>query len=97
MLLDPANDVYYPINVTHKDGQLIIKDNAGNVRHVEKKSGLYNNICREYWFSGAGYAKTIYSSSDAVVHLIDGPLFYSQNAMTPWKNLAKKYIQHRRK
>ena len=97
MLLDPDNDVYYPINVTHKDGQLIIKDNAGNVRHVEKKLGLYNNICREYWFSGAGYAKTIYSSSDAVVHLIDGPLFYSQNAMTPWKNLAKKYIQHRRK
>lgn len=97
MLLDPDNNVYYPINVTQKGGQLTIKDEAGNVRHVEKKSGLYNNICREYWFSGTGYAKMIYSSSDAVVHLIDGPLFYSKNAMTPWKSLAKKYIQHRRK
>lgn len=89
--------MYYPLNVTNKNNQITITDKAGNVRHVEKTAGLYNNICREYWFSGAGLTKNIYSSSDAVVHLIDGPLFYSKSAMTPWKSLAKKYIQHRRK
>lgn len=97
MQLDADNDVYYPLNVTNKNNQITITDKAGNVRHVEKTAGLYNNICREYWFSGAGLTKSIYSSSDAVVHLIDGPLFYSKSAMTPWKSLAKKYIQHRRK
>ena len=62
------------------------------VRKVVKTDGLYNCICREYWYSGAGNAATTYQASDAVVHQIDGVLLAEE--MTPWKS---KLNQVRRK
>ena len=50
-----------------------------NKRHVITDGGLYNLMCREYWLSGKDEGRNINSASDAVVHLIDGPLFYDDS------------------
>lgn len=84
--LNPENKRFYSLQVTADDNNLSVVDQLGNVCHVLKQPGQYNNICREYWFSGTRLEnKQIYSTSDAVVHLIDGALFYDANQMTQWK------------
>ena len=78
---------FYGLESDNSNGQLTVKDVMGNVRHVTKKDGLYNNICREYWFNGSGNTARIFMASDAVVHQIDAPLFYEE--MTPWREKLK--------
>ena len=85
-LLNPANRRFFSVAVAADDDQLQVTDLLGNTRSVVKTStDLYNNTCREYWFSGSDINKQIYSVSDAVVHLIDGPLFYDASQLKPWK------------
>ena len=83
---------FFGLESDNSNGQLTVKDVMGNVRHVTKQEGLYNNICREYWFNGSGNTARIFMASDAVIHQIDAPLFYEE--MTPWreqlKNLRRK-------
>lgn len=86
MVLNAETNRYYPVAVDVSNKGLNITDLTGNVRKVVKNTGLYNNICREYWVSGSGYNKLLYTSADAVVHQIDGPLFYSNSQKTLWKN-----------
>jgi len=83
MKRNPETGRFYPIDVDYSNNQLTVTDVMGNKRHVIKTEGLYNQICREYWFQGSGNAATIFMASDAVVHQIDGPLLYEQ--MIPWK------------
>ena len=84
--LNPENKRFYSLQVTANDNDLSVVDQLGNTRHVLKGAGQYNNICREYWFSGTRVEnKQIYSTSDAVVHLIDGALFFDRNQQTSWK------------
>ena len=78
---------FFGLESDNSNGQLTVKDVMGNVRHVTKQDGLYNNICREYWFNGSGNTARIFMASDAVVHQIDAPLFYEE--MTPWRELLK--------
>lgn len=96
MMINPANGRFFPLTVTNQGDNLTIKDYLGNTASVIKTEGLYNNICREYWFSGTGSARTIYTASDAVVHLIDKPLYYSKTELSDWKNEAKKRFNRRR-
>ena len=79
---------FYPLTVNHEGGQMWVKDVFGNKRNVVKTDGLYNCICREYWYSGTGNAATTYQASDAVVHQIDGVLLAEE--MTPWKSKLNK-------
>jgi hypothetical protein len=90
--------------VNHADNQMTIWDvlaqekpsDASLQRHVIKTEGLYNNICREYWLdesdgankSDVANKRTIFMASDAVLHLIDGALFYEQ--MVPWQEQLNK-------
>ena len=78
---------FFGLESDNSNGQLTVKDVMGNVRHVTKQDGLYNNICREYWFNGSGNTARIFMASDAVVHQIDAPLFYEE--MTPWREKLK--------
>ena len=61
---------------------LTVTDQLGNTRHVLTQQGLYNKVCREYWFSGTGNNMSINSASDAVVHQIDGVLLYNNDLMS---------------
>ena len=99
MMLNPRNKRYYTLAVDFGSDHLTVTDNCNHQRQVVKTVGLYNNICREYWLEGTGesWAKSIYASADAIVHLIDGALFYDQSQYeTSWRTQAKKY-SHRKK
>lgn len=74
-----------PVVVNNEPGQMWVRDLLGNTRHIVKTEGLYNRICREYWFKTTGEC---YMASDAVVHQIDGVLLSEQ--MTPWKDQLNK-------
>ena len=67
---------FYPLIANHEGGQMWVQDVLGNKRHVVKTNGLYNRICREYWFNVDTNENptTTYMASDAVVHQIDGVL-----------------------
>ncbi len=90
MLRNPETGRFYPIISDASGSQLRVTDNMGNVRNVIKRDGLYNQICRDYWFRGAvgSNTATIFMASDAVVHQIDGYLLASP--LTPWKQQLKK-------
>jgi len=97
MMLNSETDRYYSLEVNSENkAGLVVKDLVGDIRNVVTTDGLYNNICREYWVSGSGYNKLLYTSADAVVHLIDGPLFYSANQNTSWKQEAASAKKWRR-
>ena len=87
MKRNPETGRFYGLESDNSNGQLSVKDVMGNVRHVTKQNGLYNNICREYWFKDTGNTARIFMASDAVVHQIDAPLFYEE--MTPWRDQIK--------
>jgi hypothetical protein len=57
------------------------KDEAGNTRKVlTDKPGLYNLMATEYVYDNKkSSARIIYSTSSAVIHLIDGPLLVNEN------------------
>lgn len=67
---------YLKLNVEGDNDGLQIIDKAQNVRHVVKKDGLYNLMAREYQYDAADVqsASTLYTSSYAVIHQIDGVL-----------------------
>ena len=81
---------FYPLTVNNEDGQMWVMDVLGNKRNVVKTDGLYNRICREYWFKSAG---TCYMASDAVVHQIDGVLLAEE--MKPWKEILNKNVRRK--
>lgn len=88
-LLNSETRRFYSLGVNVSNDDITVTDLAGNTHRVVKTNGLYNNTCREYWISGSGINKQIYSVSDAVVQYIDGALFYSSEAMKPWKDEVK--------
>ena len=83
---------FYGLEANFDQNSLTVKDVMGNTRTVAKTEGLYNNICREYWFEGAGNVARLYMGSSAVAHLIDQPLFYEQ--MKPWREVVSEYLNN---
>ena len=84
--LNPENGRFFSLTVNADDNSMSIEDQLGEVRRVTMNRGLYNKVCREYWFQGTGNNKNIYTSNDAVVHQIDGALFFDESQKTPWRN-----------
>lgn len=86
--LNPRNNRYFSFKVTADNNNYTVTDQLGNVRHVLKNEGnneFYNKICREYWIKGTpgNETATLESSSNAVIHMIDGVLFY--DTLSRWK------------
>jgi uncharacterized surface protein with fasciclin (FAS1) repeats len=81
---------FYPVTVNNEGDQMWVKDALGNKRNVVKTDGLYNRICREYWFKSSGQC---YLASDAVVHQIDGVLLAEE--MKPWKEILNKNVRRK--
>ena len=79
---------FSPVVVNNAGDQMWVQDLLGNKRNVVKTDGLYNRICREYWFKPDGTKLYTYMASDAVVHQIDGVLLAEE--MTPWKDKLTK-------
>ncbi len=90
MLRNPETGRFYPLTSDISGNQLRVTDNTGKTYNVVKTEGLYNQICRDYWFRGSvgGNNSTIFMTSDAIVHQIDGCLKATE--MTPWRQQLKK-------
>lgn len=94
MKRNPETGRFFPLEVDFSEGDLVVLDalnksrkengEAYESRKVVKTEGLYNQVCREYWFEGTGNTAKTFMASDAVVHQIDGPLLYGE--MTSWKD-----------
>ena len=84
--LNPLNNRFFSVTVNANDDELTIVDQLQNKRTVVKGDN-YNLMGREYWIQGAQNANMtqLYNASDVVVHQIDGPLFYEQQQLTPWR------------
>lgn len=93
--LNPVNKKFYSLAIDADNGHISVTDALGNRRTVQTTQGLYNNMCREYLYTQKDPEKAadgnLYSSSYAVVHLIDGPLFFSSDQLEPmeWKQGGK--------
>lgn len=89
MLRNPETGRFFPLISDASGNQMTVTDETGNTVHVIKTEGLYNQICRDYWFRGQVGSNTavIFMSSNAVVHQIDGCLMPKK--MTPWKQQLK--------
>ena len=81
---------FYPLIVNNEGDQMWVQDVLGNKRNIVKSDGLYNRICREYWFKTSGQC---YMASDAVIHQIDGVLLTEE--MKPWKELLNKNVRRK--
>jgi hypothetical protein len=90
MKRNPVTGRFFPLTVDFDQTHISIKDVMGNIRQVVKTEGLYNNICREYWFNGTGNTAQLFMGSDAVIHMIDQPLFYEN--MRDWREVVKEYL-----
>ncbi|MCD8285337.1 MAG: hypothetical protein LUB62_03830 [Prevotellaceae bacterium] len=83
--LDTATTRFVKLYVDYSlGGDMKVTDNCGNVRTVyasKENQGLANILTRQYYFDGSSLSGTscaeIYSSSYAVIHQIDQPLFPS--------------------
>ena len=87
--LNPKTNRFYSVTVTASANDLSVTDQLGNERKLVKTDGLWNKACREYWLSGKSTAttRTIYTSSNAVVHQIDGCLLFDSSLQfVPWKD-----------
>jgi len=90
MKRNPETGRFFPLEVKADSESLTVTDVMGNKRSVQKSNGLYNNICREYWFEGTGNSARLFMGSDAVVHQIDGPLYYEN--LKPWRLVVKEKL-----
>lgn len=85
-LIDPSTKRFYRISASSEGNEIVLYDNAGSpepskviTTEVNGKK-LYNLMAREYQYSGKDVATVtaIETTSSAVIHLIDKPLFYKK-------------------
>lgn len=86
---------FYSITVNSDANGMTVKDQLNKTCHVVKTEGLYNNNCREFWMSvstspkGVRANRSLVSSSNAVVHQIDGVLKYSEEMNSDWHYILR--------
>lgn len=81
---------FFPIKVDYDATNMTVTDAMDHSCHVVKDNGLYNLICREYWFEGTNNAARLFMASDVVVHQIDGVLKYEN--LRKWRDIVKEAL-----
>ena len=78
--VEDDNLLYYKVQAKASNDDITIIDDNGTEHHVVQTPGLYNQMAREYQYnsSTAASATSLYTSSYAVVHLIDSPLTFKK-------------------
>ena len=81
---------FFPIVVKYDTQNMTLTDASKNTHRVMTESGLYNKVCREYWFRSDG---RIYQSSNIVMHLIDSPLLtQKRESMKSWYQAVEEAL-----
>ena len=88
MKRNPTTGRYYPIKVNYDNASMTITDAVGGVHHVKTDKGLFNKVCREYWFENKPYTNSsrMFMASNVVLHQIDGVMKYEN--MRPWRDVV---------
>jgi len=81
---------FVPLKVNFDNNALTVTDNLGNPCHVVKNNGLYNIICKEYWFNTEEKDR-LFMASDVVIHQIDDVLMYDN--LKPWRDVVKEALK----
>lgn len=81
---------FVPLKVNFDNNALTVTDNLGNDCHVVKNNGLYNIICKEYWFNTEEKDR-LFMASDVVIHQIDDVLMYDN--LKPWRDVVKEALK----
>lgn len=81
---------FVPVKVNFDNNALTVTDNLGNDCHVVKNNGLYNIICKEYWFNTEEKDR-LFMASDVVIHQIDDVLMYDN--LKPWRDVVKEALK----
>ena len=87
MKRNPVNNRFFTLGVNFDNQQITVTDELGQRHRVITTPGLYNNIVREYWIKN-NLQRMV---SDAVVHLIDGPLMYQE--LRPWREVVLEALE----
>lgn len=88
--LNPEIKRFYSLGITANNEGITIEDLINETpRKVITSDNLYNLVCREYWMSVSGtnprtQTRELKSSSNAVVHQIDGVLLFSESQTKKW-------------
>ena len=93
MKRDKTTGRFVPLRVSTSPTQMTVTDQMGHERKINMTPGLYNNLCREYWFDPekSGFVKgRLFMNSDVVVHLIDEPLYYEN--LRPWRQVVSEAL-----
>ena len=79
-LIDVETQRFYQVFTKLDAGSLTVTDQSGAESHVIKTPGLYNLMAREYQYNSttATSANSLWTTSSAVIHLIDRPLEYQK-------------------
>jgi uncharacterized surface protein with fasciclin (FAS1) repeats len=102
MLRNPETGRFFKLQTKFGtiEDDMTVTDVWGTKHTVVKTDGLYNNMVREYWFEGSLASARLFMGSDAMVHLIDGPLAagYTQADGTriqwrKWTDVVKDYLK----
>lgn len=83
-----------PTSLTITDARYGRDENGklkGETCNVVTSNGIYNKLCREYWFKGVAATGTLYFVSSAVVHQIDGVLL--AKPLKKWKDILEELKQ----
>lgn len=79
----------YRLKVDVSSSAIKVTDAMGNTRNVITNGNCYNLMANEYWYSGSSSSSTTYTeivkSGFAVIHAIDGPLFYNTSEQFTYK------------
>lgn len=93
MLRNTDTGRFYQLTTMFDTNSMTVTDVAGRTHNVVKTDGLYNNYCREYWFTGSGKNQTLSTSSDAMVHFIDNGALMTTTSPKPWRQIVKEYLK----
>ena len=93
MKRNPETGRFFPIRVEYDQKSITVTDVTGSTQNVVTTPGLYNNICREYWYETLeNRGSKLFMGSDAVVHLLQQPLKYE--TMRPWSEVVEEYLKN---
>ncbi len=78
---DGETNRFARVTVNYDGDKMTVTDNAGNSRTVDSEKN--NKLTRQYYFNGSTLSAStyIYTSSYAVIHQIDKPLFYDSKML----------------
>ena len=93
MKRNPSTGRYYPIKVNYDNTSMTVTDALGDAHHVKTDKGLYNKLCREYWFENKPYLNNsrMFMASNVVLHQIDGALKYEK--MKKWRDVVVEALK----